>query len=49
MGSSARTRVAKARAHQRGYHVLNHLNTRPRVTYLARIRNPNPALEDDGA
>jgi len=47
--ADSRTRVAKAREHQRGYHVLDHLNTRPRVTYLARIRNPNPALEGEGA
>ncbi|MBZ0112850.1 MAG: TAT-variant-translocated molybdopterin oxidoreductase [Thermoanaerobaculia bacterium] len=28
------------------YSLLSDLNTRPRTTYLARINNPNPALED---
>jgi molybdopterin-containing oxidoreductase family iron-sulfur binding subunit len=38
--------VAKAKASPRNYAMLNELGTRPRTTYLARIRNPNPALED---
>ncbi|MEI6322473.1 MAG: TAT-variant-translocated molybdopterin oxidoreductase [bacterium] len=36
--------VSKLKADPRTYSSLNYLNTRPRVTYLARIRNPNPAM-----
>jgi molybdopterin-containing oxidoreductase family iron-sulfur binding subunit len=36
--------VSKAKADERTYTSLNYLNTLPRVTYMARIRNPNPAM-----
>jgi molybdopterin-containing oxidoreductase family iron-sulfur binding subunit len=39
--------VAKLRALDQNYGVLSYLGTRPRVTYLARVRNPNPLLPDD--
>ena len=38
------SRVVKAKAHERDYGLLAELNTRPRTTYLAAIRNPNPEL-----
>ena len=39
------SRVNQMKAQQRNYGVLEDLNTRPRTTYLAAIRNPNPELE----
>jgi Fe-S-cluster-containing dehydrogenase component len=38
-------RVTKLKARERNYGLLEELNTRPRTTYLAAIRNPNPELE----
>jgi molybdopterin-containing oxidoreductase family iron-sulfur binding subunit len=37
-----RSRVARLKAHALNYGILTELNTRPRTTYLARVRNPNP-------
>jgi molybdopterin-containing oxidoreductase family iron-sulfur binding subunit len=38
------SRVARLKASPRNYTMLEDLNTRPRTTYLAAVKNPNPAL-----
>ena len=41
--------VSKAKASTRTYALLGEFNLRPRTTFLAKVRNPNPTLEDNGA
>ncbi|HYV84955.1 MAG TPA: TAT-variant-translocated molybdopterin oxidoreductase [Patescibacteria group bacterium] len=45
----ADSQVAKTKKDPRNYGLLNELHTRPRTTYLARLRNPHPSLAAKGA
>jgi molybdopterin-containing oxidoreductase family iron-sulfur binding subunit len=40
------SRVSRLKHDPRNYAVLGFLDVKPRVTYLARIRNPNPQMPD---
>jgi MoCo/4Fe-4S cofactor protein with predicted Tat translocation signal len=40
-----KSRVSQLKAQSRDYSLLADLNVRPRTTYLARLRNPNPEIQ----
>jgi molybdopterin-containing oxidoreductase family iron-sulfur binding subunit len=39
-----KSRVSRLKAEPRNYGLLTELQTRPRTTYLAAVRNPNPEI-----
>ena len=43
------SRVAKLKGNTLNYSLLEELNTRPRTTYQARLRNPNPEIKKTAA
>jgi len=43
------SQVAQLKKQERDYSVLGFLDARPRTTYLARIRNPNPRMPEPGS
>ncbi len=45
--SDPESRVSKLHKHARAYKMLGELLTEPRTRYLARLRNPNPALRGE--
>jgi len=38
--------LGRSRQAERGYDLLHYIGTRPRTRYLARVKNPNPAMPD---
>ncbi|HTH50494.1 MAG TPA: 4Fe-4S dicluster domain-containing protein, partial [Pyrinomonadaceae bacterium] len=44
--SDAGSAVAKSKKDERNYKLLNELNTQPRLTYMAGLKNQNPEMPD---
>jgi molybdopterin-containing oxidoreductase family iron-sulfur binding subunit len=40
------SRMGRAKALERNYDLLNYIGTRPRTSYIARVKNPNPDMPD---
>ncbi len=46
--NDAGSQVAKLKAQELSYGLLAELNTKPRTSYMPRVRNPNPAIKEVG-
>ena len=44
--NDAGSQVAKLKAQELSYGLLEDLNTKPRTSYMPRVRNPNPAIKE---
>ncbi len=38
--------MGRSKVLERNYDLLNYIGTRPRTSYLARVKNPNPKMPD---
>ena len=41
-----KSRISTAKADPRDYTLLGELNTKPRTSYLAKLKNPNPEIDE---
>jgi molybdopterin-containing oxidoreductase family iron-sulfur binding subunit len=41
-----KSRMGRSKAIERNYDLLQYIGTRPRTSYLARVKNPNPKMPD---
>ncbi|MDX1679135.1 MAG: TAT-variant-translocated molybdopterin oxidoreductase [Akkermansiaceae bacterium] len=41
-----KSKMGRAKEIKRNYDLLNYIGTRPRTSYLARVKNPNPEMPD---
>lgn len=41
-----KSKLVRAKNLERNYDLLNYIGTRPRTSYLARVKNPNPQMPD---